>query len=160
MAGLLGVSLLALAVDRLVPAESHASPVASVHTDGAEPVSHNESLHDDRGSGPTLADRFAGFDAGERPAADIDDAFAPMKSAAEEASRAQPESASGETGLRLSAVLRREDGDIAVINGRPMRIGEEIDGIRVVSIDAQDVHLETGVGTVVLKLPMPTLQAK
>ncbi|MEO1718479.1 MAG: hypothetical protein AAFR76_15375 [Planctomycetota bacterium] len=160
MLGLLGAAVLALVTDQLLPAESGATP-----TQPTGATSESESTADFSApslrTGPTLADRFAGFDHGERPIEDaIDGAFAPLPASDQAPASGEAEAHATEPGLRLSAVLSRDDDDIAVINGRPMRIGEEFEGVRVIAIDGQQVRVETSVGEITLDLLMPSLQSR
>ncbi len=159
MLGLLGVAVLALLTDQLLPASSHADE-AFVPTGTEAQAIEAAPSPDALRNGPTLSDRFAGFEQPGEPDRDaIGAAFAPLATKDESTGPAAAEPESNEVGLKLSAILRREDGNIAVINGRPLRVGDSIDGARILSIEGQRVRVETAVGAITLELQRPKLQA-
>jgi hypothetical protein len=156
MLGVLGVAVLALVTDQLLPAESAAS-VEQASVDATANAEADGSDSRPTRAGPTLSDRFGAFESTQP--IDINKAFAPLEPASEPVAESEPSAETPEAGVKLSAILRREDGNIAVINGRPLREGQSVDGFEVVSIGASHVDIRTSVGAITLHLERPSLQA-
>ena len=56
-------------------------------------------------------------------------------------------SAGGPSGLALSGILWDANAPLAIINGQTLRVGEELEGFRVVQIDPDRVVLSDGIET-------------
>jgi hypothetical protein len=60
-------------------------------------------------------------------------------------------------GLRLTGVLRRPEGDLAIVNGRTLGVGQSAGDITVTAITETSVELSTPIGPVTLTIGRPTL---
>ncbi|MGP1272666.1 MAG: hypothetical protein ACTS22_04980 [Phycisphaerales bacterium] len=155
----LAVAGCALAVDQFVlsasataPADGGAAVAASASDDGSSVVAAP--------TGPTLAQHFERFR--PRPAETsqdrLADAFgtpASLREAEPTAPGAEPVAA--EVGLKLSSILTRDGERLAVVNGRPLRVGDQVDGATVSAIDEASVTMDTAIGPVTLRMERPTL---
>jgi len=54
----------------------------------------------------------------------------------------------------LSAVMTSEEGGIAMVNGKSVRVGQEIAGYRLMRVDARSAEFHAGDRVAVLKLPV------
>lgn len=161
MLAVLGVAVAAFLTDRLL-APASAADGADAATTALGSTTDPAISEAPAKPGPTLSDRFTAF-AERQPLGsdDIASAFAPLGSDREpESVELHQADGKSETSLKLSAVLTRDDGDIAVINGRPMRVGQKIGTIEVLSIDTREVLVQTAVGPITLTLDGPSLQSR
>lgn len=55
-------------------------------------------------------------------------------------------------GWRLTTIVRSGDRHVAVVNGKAVRVGDQIGGARVAAIDAWQVQLKQGDETIVIPL--------
>lgn len=55
---------------------------------------------------------------------------------------------------KLTAVMNGGDVAVAMVNGRAVRVGEEVSGYRLRSVDARSASFEAGGQVVVLELPV------
>lgn len=60
-------------------------------------------------------------------------------------------------GLRLTGVLRRPEGDLAIVNGRTLGVGQSVGDITVTAITETSVELSTPIGPMSLSIGRPTL---
>lgn len=159
MLGVLGVAVFALITDQLLPAESAASEVqANANAEVAADVTAEEGVSGH--SGPTLSERFSRYaPASEADQNTITEAFAPLRATGPATGPTRTTLDTPEAGIKLSAILRRDDENIAVINGRPLREGQSFDGFEILSIDGEQVHVRTAVGAITLELERPSLQS-
>ncbi|MEO1535166.1 MAG: hypothetical protein AAFS11_06355 [Planctomycetota bacterium] len=160
MAGVLGVAVVALIADRWVTSanasDANGPPGASV-----EAAADTESGAPPKPRGPTLASKFDAFASADDLRNDpLTDAFGPLEAAETAETAADGTAEAPDRQLKLTAVLRRDDGDLAVINGRPMRVGETANDVEVVRIDADSVEVRTSVGPITLQLFRPSLQSR
>ncbi len=154
MLGVLGVAVAALVTDRFLTS-ANASEDTGVVEGTVQSDVVGEALAEPVGDRPTLAERFSEHASdGE---GDIAAAFAPIQVSKPDTVAGVQEPSKDAPGLRLTAVLRRADGDIAVINGRPLRAGQAFDGGRVLSIRDREVRVHTSVGPITLRLDQPAL---
>lgn len=66
--------------------------------------------------------------------------------------REAPADMSGEGGLRLEILWRRGEKRLATISGMQLAVGEEADGLRLLSIGDGEVTVENAQGQQVLRL--------
>ena len=57
---------------------------------------------------------------------------------------------------QLSLVLLSGDTSVAMVNGKPVRLGEEIEGYRLISVDSRSAVFQSGTQTAELSLPKQT----
>ncbi len=71
--------------------------------------------------------------------------------------RAIPGSASGGAASRfnLTGVLISPTRRIAILNGRPLEIGDQVDGAKIVRIERETVYLQQGSGALLIHLGRP-----
>ncbi|MEM8756331.1 MAG: hypothetical protein AAGF47_00935 [Planctomycetota bacterium] len=151
----------ALAFDQFILTADADTAGVSVDTAATDPVTDLVSRDANGGTprrGVPLADRFEAV----APDLALDgtaSAFGMPKNVRKPA--AEPVAALSDdpaVGLRLTSVIARNDGErIAVINGRPLRVGDKIDGAIVVGVDERSVDVETAVGVLTLELARPGL---
>jgi hypothetical protein len=66
--------------------------------------------------------------------------------------RETPMAAMGEDGLRLEMLWRKGGKRLATISGIQLGVGEEVDGLRLLSIGGDEVTVESAQGQQVLRL--------
>lgn len=76
------------------------------------------------------------------------------------AARATPVAAAQEEGVRVEAVLRSQDRNVAIVNGRVVRAGDRVNGIRVAEILTDGVRYERDGQTHVARINNPSLQVR
>ncbi|MEO1584647.1 MAG: hypothetical protein AAFR96_08755 [Planctomycetota bacterium] len=155
--GALGLAVASLGFDRFVLSASATveAPVSDREAAiDADPDESSAEIAVDRGM--TLAAHFDKFYAAS---SDVGNAFGrPAQQAVE--TPARPNGATvveTPVGARLSAILSRGDGRIAVISGRPLRVGDSAAGVTVLSISDRSVVVDTQTGPIMLELDSPTL---
>jgi hypothetical protein len=165
----LGLAVLALAADRLWigsgetsprPAAASSAPVATALAPaaptGSAPAAGNVSAATGRAS---VADRLKQLAAGKNLDADgVKEAFAPAESwmvqvaappaVAEEAAPkpSDPVESFADT-HKLTSVLISGSGGIAMVNGKMLRMGQEIEGYRLVGLAPGSATFRSGSGT-------------
>ena len=110
-------------------------------------------------SGPTLADRFQSYAKASDASCDLEKAF-DVPSDLREPLTSTPDAVAApvqELGLRLSSILTRNGERLAIVNGRPLRVGDSVGGAVVSEIAEDSVTLDTAIGLVTLDLKRPTL---
>lgn len=157
-AAVLAAALVALAYDKGCgsgpPPARAAVPVAEV----AAPAAVAGPPSDVPATLSDLAGRLRAL--GVDPAGDVRDAFAPPAAWAAER-RADPAAAAGPADAdafradhRLTVVLVGGGPGAAVIGGRLVRVGQAVDGYRLVTVTPRSAHLTGPAGTAVdLRLP-------
>lgn len=170
LAAILGTGLLALGVDRFVLQSSATAPQAAsaVTPVLAEPSLQEQALELARetleesevDSRPSLAGRLnetarqhALPDQPER------DAFAPSLAWTAAMTVTEPVEAIDDGQVRrfkqrhtLNAVMTPGDRGVVVVNGQPLRVGGQIDGYTLVSVQGHSATFEGPAGLVVLKI--------
>ncbi|MEO0629939.1 MAG: hypothetical protein AAFY46_04330 [Planctomycetota bacterium] len=160
MAGVLGVAVVALIADRWVTS-ANASDATGPVAGGLDPAADAVSAAPSQRRGPTLASKFDAFASADDLSDDpLSDAFGPLEETEAAEASEDGTAEAPDRQLKLTAVLRRDDGDLAVINGRPMRVGETANGVEVVRINADSVEVRTSVGPITLQLYRPSLQSR
>lgn len=160
MLGTLGVAVAALMADQFLTSANAADESAAVEISD-ETAGEDETPVSAKANRATLSDRFDAFLSQADEERSLGEAFAPI--AANEPKLATNDvdaSSAEEVGLKLSTILRLGDQRIAVLNGRPLRAGQSIDGVRVVAIREREVDVETSVGPITLELDVPTLDSE
>jgi hypothetical protein len=61
---------------------------------------------------------------------------------------------------RLTAVLIADNGGLAIINGKPIRVGEEIDGFRLLRLAPGYAVFQFGADGIEVKLPVEALRGE
>ena len=158
---LLGLGLAAVAVDRLflLPEKASAdpSPEPSPEPSPAEPAEPGVPAASVEPTRVTIADRLDEVAKGLDPA-DIRDAFE-LPSAWRSPERGpEPGRYASERFLEahaLTGVMAAEKGGYAIIGGRMIFIGTEIDGFTLVSVGERSAVLVSGPERIVLTLPRP-----
>lgn len=170
--GLLGLALAALVVDRTVlsPAGAEAAPPAAA-APASTPAAAPAAPATTENSTPGNPRKPAQPSVNER----LDRALSTPKWSTEEllgSLRPSPKWAAdpgstGDTGdpslafdkkHQLKAVMGSRDKDenrVALVGGQPLRVGDTLDGMRLVSVGARSAVFEAGSVRVVLSLPEP-----
>ena len=159
---ILALALVALAVDRLLspsggtaPSEARASsdaPAAQRPAPEARKPEAKATAKDAPSASSVLADRLEemrrekGLDLAD--AAAVPDAFTAPKSwpAVSGAGQATPRQSLAEkfaASHRLEAVMLGSESNYAVVNGRCLRVGETLDGFRLVAIGKQSATFDS-----------------
>ena len=76
------------------------------------------------------------------PARELMDPMRPAPYRAPSTVTAEQQQAEIHAELRLTAILKGEQRQVAVINGEILQVGQQIHGYRVTDIDARQVHLQ------------------
>lgn len=174
LAAIVGLGAIALFVDRVMLSDSHTGPssaaanalapdVSSVVVPLAVPQTHEPSAKEAAvKTAPSIADRLAEA-ARELSAEPSRDAFTPapgwggFTSPHAEAPAATATPATGRLQTfadthKLSAIMAGSGGGVAIIDGRPLTLGQMMDGYKLVEIQPSAVTFEGVDGRIVLKL--------
>ncbi len=165
-AGALGVAFAALIYDQCRssgPARARAAvipPVAALARPAPEAVASRPVVATVAFATSDIARRLRELAGGSDPLANLRDAFAPSVDWAAER-RAAADAAAFPTGTafaaahKLSVVLlpRGHGSGAAVIGGRLVRVGQAVDGYRLIDVGPRSVRLTGAAGDVDLRMP-------
>ena len=172
IAAVLAFGLAALAADRLLlgggagsvagPATADAAALDPEEAVGAPRPAAPAPVAGRATDGPAVAERLARVARRRGVSADrVDDAFRPPTTwfalAPTEDAGSEPEPTGPDRGAFLedhvlSAVLASGQRGVAIVDGRPVRVGEEVDGFHLVAVDRRSARFEAEGQTAVLTL--------
>ncbi|MEQ9096135.1 MAG: hypothetical protein RIE32_07720 [Phycisphaerales bacterium] len=166
--GLLGSAGLILAIDQLLLSPpsgaqaSNANPTVPTPADSVPASSSDTSTPVSTGTG--LSEQAA-RQWNEKLHAALDehevtpdlDPFTEVVHSADDAGEAGPMSVEAFLSQhQLSLVLLSGDTSVAMVNGKPVRLGEEIEGYRLIRVDSRSAVFQSGTQTAELSLPKQT----
>jgi hypothetical protein len=109
----------------------------------------------------TLGEFLSEFDAGAAlaNATDMDEAFGVPagRRSAEAVVESGAQALPSREGLRLTGILRRAEGDLAIVNGRPLAVGQQVGEAMVLQIGESTVTVQTPIGRETLSIERPSL---
>lgn len=80
--------------------------------------------------------------------------YAPVQAELRDPARPEEFSDGAEDGqLKLNAIIVSPNGQVAVINGRPLKLGDRFGGIKVAKIESNSVEIERNGNRITLYLP-------
>jgi len=172
--GLLALAAIGLIVDRMVlapsemaPAESVASPMPSRSEDSAPKAPALLQAARQTGarqaSGPSLAERLQALaEARDLELANVKNAFRTAEPWGVELRTPKPAVIQDDTARiekfcrdhRLMAVMVASDGGRAIVDGKSYRIGQQLDGFRLISVTERTAVWASGTRRATLTLPV------
>ncbi len=168
---LLGTALVALVLDRTVlapggasaatpsPAASHPT-VAATAPSGVTPAASPSGRSENRSRAAGISSRLSiALDSPKWTADQVVGSLRPSPEwtapAGEPGAPASDRAGKFKASHQLRAVMSRRDAEsrIALIDGRPMRVGEVLEGYTLVAVGARSAVFESGADRIVLSLP-------